>query len=59
MFDGSQQLAVQLLVLSGSDIRSRGTLHGPGEPYSTWKPLKDEVEFRGYDGSAGSWAITA
>jgi hypothetical protein len=31
------------------------TLWGPGEPYSTARALKDELEIRGYDGSGGSW----
>ena len=30
---------------------------GPGEPYSHCKPLTDEAQFRGYDGSAGSWIV--
>lgn len=32
-------------------------LWGPGEPYSTSKALGDEAEFRGYDGSSGSWLV--
>ncbi|OGV82414.1 MAG: hypothetical protein A3K19_04035 [Lentisphaerae bacterium RIFOXYB12_FULL_65_16] len=30
---------------------------GPTEPYSTCKPMKDALEFRGYDGSTGSWFV--
>lgn len=30
---------------------------GPGEPYSHCKAISDEAEFRGYDGSAGSWIV--
>lgn len=30
-------------------------LMGPGEPYSTSRPLGDAVEIRGYDGTGGSW----
>jgi hypothetical protein len=33
----------------------RPLLMGPGEPYSTSRPLGDAVEIRGYDGSGGSW----
>jgi len=48
----------QGVMVSRCNIRKSGTLHGPGEPYSTWRGLKDEVEFRGYDGTAGSWLVS-
>lgn len=64
---GSNQLTVadpgdfkvgQGIIVSRCNARyTQGSLWGPGEPYSTHKTLKDEVEFRGYDGSAGSWLV--
>ena len=44
------------MTVSRCNIRyTQTTLYGPGEPYSTSKAAKDEIEIRGYDGSAGSW----
>ncbi|MHB8993842.1 MAG: right-handed parallel beta-helix repeat-containing protein [Armatimonadota bacterium] len=46
----------QQITVSKCNIRYlRPTQYGPGEPYSTSKALGDAVEFRGYDGSSGSW----
>ncbi len=46
----------QAVIVSRCHIRyARPTIWGPAEPYSSAKPIKDQVEFRGYDGSAGSW----
>ena len=48
----------QGVMVSRCNIRyAAPTLWGPGEPYSHNKPIKDEVQFRGYDGSAGSWVV--
>ena len=48
----------QGVTVSRCNIRyASPTIWGPGEPYSHSKPIKDEVEFRGYDGSAGSWVV--
>lgn len=64
--EGSNQITVaspgdfkvgQGVMVSRCNIRQSGTMHGPGEPYSTWKVLKDVAEFRGYDGGAGSWLV--
>jgi hypothetical protein len=35
----------------------RATLWGPRQTYESRRPLKDELEFRGYDGAAGSWFV--
>ena len=46
----------QQISVSRSNIRYvQPRQWGPGEPYSTSKPLGDAVEIRGYDGSGGSW----
>lgn len=62
---GSDQITVadvgdlqvgQQITVSKCNIRYlRPTQYGPGEPYSTSRPLGDAVEMRGYDGSGGSW----
>ena len=62
---GSNQITVaevgdlqvgQQITVSKCNIRYlRPTQWGPGEPYSTSKPLGDALEMRGYDGSGGSW----
>lgn len=50
-FEVGQQISI-----SRCNIRYlKPRLWGPGEPYSTAQPLGDAVEFRGYDGSGGSW----
>ncbi|MEI6502191.1 MAG: hypothetical protein WCP21_14340, partial [Armatimonadota bacterium] len=36
---------------------SAKTLWGPKKTYEAQRPLKDEVEMRGYDGAAGSWFV--
>lgn len=33
------------------------SLWGPRDAYAASRPLKDEVEVRGYDGTAGSWVV--
>jgi hypothetical protein len=65
--DGSKQITVknvgdfkvgQGVMVSNCNIRySRIQLWGTGEPYYNTKPLKDSVEVRSYDGSAGSWTV--
>ncbi len=65
--EGSKQITVanvgdfqvgQGVIVSRCNIRYESpTLWGPGEPYGSSKALKDEVEFRGYDGTAGSWIV--
>jgi len=62
---GSNQITVaevgdlqvgQQITVSRCNIRYlRPTQSGPGEPYSTSKPLGDALEMRGYDGGGGSW----
>lgn len=62
---GSRQIVVadpgdlkvgQQVSVSRCNIRYlRPTRYGPGEPYSTARPLGDALELRGYDGSGGSW----
>jgi hypothetical protein len=48
----------QGVIVSKCNVRYESPgLWGPGEPYSTHKVIKDEAEFRGYDGSAGSWLV--
>lgn len=48
----------QEVVLRGGDPHyERQHLWGPGEPYSHSRPLRGEVEMRGYDGSAGHWIV--
>lgn len=64
---GSNQITVadpgdfkvgQGVIISRCNIQyQQPRLWGPGEPYSTSKTLGDEAEFRGYDGSAGSWNV--
>jgi hypothetical protein len=64
---GSKQITVanvgdfqvgQGVMVSKCNIRfTRTQLWGTGEPYRNSKPLDNSVEVRGYDGSAGSWAI--
>lgn len=64
---GSQEITVadpgdfkvgQGIVLSRVNIRyDSPTLYGPGSPYGKAVPLADNVEIRGYDGSAGSWIV--
>lgn len=36
---------------------NRKDLYGPRDVYAANRPLKDEVEVRGYDGSTGSWVV--
>ena len=65
--DGSKEITVadvgdfqagQGVMVSKCNIRyTRIQLWGTGEPYRNSKPLDGSVEVRGYDGSAGSWAI--
>ena len=65
--DGSKEITVadvgdfqagQGVMVSKCNIRyTRFQLWGTGEPYRNSKPLDGSVEVRGYDGSAGSWAI--
>lgn len=65
--DGSKEITVadvgdfqvgQGVMVSKCNIRyTRTQLWGTGEPYRNSKPLDGSVEVRGYDGSAGSWAI--
>ncbi len=62
--EGSPQITVaevgdlrvgQGVIVSRCNIQVKGDLWGPGEPYSSHKPLEGAVELRGYDGGAGSW----
>ncbi len=32
-------------------------IYGPGSPYEDARPLRDEVEIRGYTGATGSWIV--
>jgi hypothetical protein len=62
---GSKQITVadagdfkpgQGVMVSKCNVRySHKSLWGPHEKYAASQPLKDEVEVRGYDGTAGSW----
>jgi len=46
----------QGVMVSKCNVRySHKSLWGPHEKYAASRPLKDEVEVRGYDGRAGSW----
>ena len=64
---GSPQLTVaepgdfkagEWVAVSGADVRYLGgTIYGPGEPYRTGRSLGQEIEIRGYDGSAGNWMV--
>jgi len=48
----------QGVMVSRCNIRYEdGRLFGPREKYAKNKPLGDTVEFRGYDGSSGSWNV--
>ncbi len=50
--------AGQGIILSRVNVRyDNPRLYGPGSPYSKSVPLADNVEIRGYDGSAGSWIV--
>ena len=65
--EGSAQITVedvgdfqvgQGVMVSKSNIRYLPTqLWGTGERYRNSKPVEGSVEVRGYDGSAGSWAV--
>jgi hypothetical protein len=65
--EGSTQITVanvgdfqvgQGVMVSKSNIRYLPTqLWGTGERYRNSKPVSNSVEVRGYDGSAGSWAV--
>ena len=62
---GSKQIVVadpgdfqvgQGVMVSKCNVRySHKSLWGPHDKYAANRPLKDEVEVRGYDGAAGSW----
>ncbi len=64
---GSKQITVakvgdfqvgQEVMVSKCNVRyTDGTLWGPRKNYAASQPLKDAVEMRGYDGSAGSWVV--
>lgn len=48
----------QGVTVSRANIRYHDAyLWGPRNPYGTQQPLKDAVQMRGYDGSAGSWFV--
>jgi hypothetical protein len=48
----------QGVMLSGCNVRyTHKSLWGPRAKYAANRPLADEVEVRGYDGSAGSWVV--
>jgi hypothetical protein len=48
----------QGLMISGCNVRyTRKSLWGPRAKYAANRPLADEVEVRGYDGTAGSWVV--
>jgi hypothetical protein len=50
--------AGQWVAVAQADVRySDCKIYGPGEPYRTERELGQEAEFRGYDGSAGSWMV--
>lgn len=64
---GSNQITVkdvgdlkvgQGVMVSRCNVRyEMKTLFGPRSKYAAQRALKDEVEMRGYDGSAGSWVV--
>ena len=48
----------QGITLTGCRIHTiQATLWGPHEAYTGSRPLAGEVEYRGYDGSQGSWCV--
>jgi hypothetical protein len=49
--------AGQEVMINGAYVHYQGNLLGPGEPYSEWEPLRDEVRMRGYTGASGSWLM--
>ena len=65
--DGSKQITVkdvgdfkvgQGVMVSKCNIHySQKSLWGPRSKYAVSRPLKDEAEVRGYDGTAGSWVV--
>lgn len=66
---GSHQITVkdvgdfavgQGVMISRCNVQySAKTLWGPRKAYESRRPLKDELEVRGYDGAAGSWFVYA
>ncbi len=64
--EGSNQITVKApgdfkvghgVMVSRCNIRTSGMRYGPGSPYGSSRPIKDELEFRGYDGKAGGWLV--
>ena len=56
--DAGDFKAGQGVMVSRCNARYTGcSLWGPRKNYAVSKPLKDAVEMRGYDGSAGSWVV--
>jgi len=64
---GSKQVTVakvgdfqvgQGVMVSRCNVRyTHGSLWGPKKDYARSEPLKDAVQMRGYDGTAGSWVV--
>ncbi len=65
--EGSRQITVkdagdfkagQGIMVSKCNVRySHKSLWGPRKKFAASRPIKDEVEARGYDGTAGSWVV--
>ncbi|MGD0113022.1 MAG: hypothetical protein ABSD48_14270, partial [Armatimonadota bacterium] len=48
----------QEVMIKGAYVQyANQSIFGPGEPYATERPLRDEVEMRGYTGASGSWIV--
>ena len=48
----------QEVMIKGAYVQyANRSIFGPGEPYATERPLRDEVELRGYTGASGSWIV--
>ena len=50
--------AGQWVTVSKANVRyTDAILYGPDNPYRSSRSLNQQLEFRGYDGSAGSWLV--
>ncbi len=54
---GDFRVGQDVMVSKGNRRFTPIQLWGTGEPYRNAKAAEDAVELRGYDGSAGSWAV--
>jgi len=48
----------QEVIIDGAYVQYQHRfIYGPGSPYDDARPLRDEVEIRGYTGATGSWIV--